>query len=194
MLQERLVTVAREQEEEGAAVRHVCSVLQGYDVALNVVAMVAGAAPAGRGAAARTGEAAAARGVDTGEATDGEGAGFAQGEGPSRHQMMSAVVVAALESATCCSLCPRPVVLLQLVHVSALEAEISSMTLKLQWSEDDKTRLLRETEEQSNKVTSLKIKFSFKAHLCCSLWGQQCHTRSRSELSWCFTTGLSCYW
>lgn len=151
MLQERLVTVAREQEEEGAAVRHVCSVLQGYDVALNVVAMVAGAAPAGRSAAARTGEAAAACGVDTGEATDGEGARFAQGEG---HQMMSSVVVAALESATCRSLCPRPVVLLQLVHVSALEAEISSMTLKLQWSEDDKTRLLRETEEQSNKVTS----------------------------------------
>lgn len=64
------------------------------------------------------------------------------------------MVFAPLESATCLSLCPRTVVLLQLVHVSALEAEISSMTLKLQWSEDDKTRLLRETEEQSNKVTS----------------------------------------
>lgn len=51
------------------------------------------------------------------------------------------------------------------------------MTLKLQWSEDDKTRLLRETEEQSNKVR-LELKFSFKAHLCCSLWGRQCHTRS----------------
>lgn len=72
-----------------------------------------------------------------------------------RHATNCAIVaVAALESATRLSLCPRTAVLLQLVHVSALEAEISSMTLKLQWSEDDKTRLLRETEEQSNKVTS----------------------------------------
>lgn len=88
LLQERLVTVAREQEEEGAAVNgHVCSVLRGYGVSLNVVAMVAGAAPAGHGTTARTREAAAACGVDTGEATDGEGTRFAQGEGPSRHQM-----------------------------------------------------------------------------------------------------------
>ncbi|CAG05094.1 unnamed protein product [Tetraodon nigroviridis] len=44
-----------------------------------------------------------------------------------------------------------------LVHVSALEAELSSMALKLQWSEDDKTRLQRETEEQSNKVDARRV-------------------------------------
>lgn len=50
-----------------------------------------------------------------------------------------------------------PLVFPQLVHVSALEAELSSMALKLQWSEDDKTRLQRETEEQSNKVDARRV-------------------------------------
>lgn len=125
--------------------------------------MVTGAAPAGHDATARTREAAAARGVDTGEAADGERAHFAQGEGKSCHQLPTSVVVAGLESVNCDSFCPCTFVLFQLIRVSALEAELSSMTLKLQWSEDDKTRLLRETEEQSNKVTSLKLNF-IEAH------------------------------
>lgn len=34
-----------------------------------------------------------------------------------------------------------------------LEQELSTVTLKLQWVEEDKSKLLREAEEQSNKVT-----------------------------------------
>lgn len=60
-----------------------------------------GAAPAGHDATAGTREAAAARGVDTGEAADGEGTHFAQGEGQSCHQPLTSVVVAGLGSATC---------------------------------------------------------------------------------------------
>lgn len=33
------------------------------------------------------------------------------------------------------------------------EVELSTVTLKLQWVEEDKSKLLREAEEQSNKVT-----------------------------------------
>lgn len=131
--------------------------------------MVTGAAPAGHDTTARTREAAAARGVDTGEAADGERTHFAQGEGQSCQHLLTSVVVAGLESGICVSFCPCTFVLFQLIRVSALEAELSSMTLKLQWSEDDKTRLLRETEEQSNKVTSLKLNF-IEAHGVCSLW------------------------
>lgn len=114
------------------------------------VAMVVGAAPAGHGTTARTREAAAACCVDTGEATNGERTRFAQGEGPSPHQLVTPVwnLLHVTHSA------PVPLFLFQLVHGAALEAEISSLTLKLQWSEDDKMRLLRETEEQSNKVKS----------------------------------------
>lgn len=114
------------------------------------VAMVTGAAPAGRGTTARTREAAAAHDVDTGETTDGERAQFAQGEGPP-----SVEISGGCKSVICsvCLILPM-FVFFQLIHVSALEAELSNMTLKLQWSEDDKTRLLRETEEQSSKVTN----------------------------------------
>lgn len=112
--------------------------------------MVTGAAPAGRGTTARTREAAAAHGVDPGETADGERAQLAQGEGP-----LSVDTSGSCKSVICsvCLILPT-FVFFQLIHVSALEAELSSMTLKLQWSEDDKTRLLRETEEQSNKVTN----------------------------------------
>lgn len=90
LLQERLVTVSREQEEEGAAVSghlfiYLFFFLRGWPNFLLsccvAVAVATGAAPAGRGSAARTREAAAARGLDAGEATDGAGAQFAQGEG-----------------------------------------------------------------------------------------------------------------
>lgn len=58
--------------------------------------MVTGAAPAGRGATARTREAAAAHGVDTGETADGERAQLAQGEG------LSADISACCQSVICC--------------------------------------------------------------------------------------------
>uniref|UniRef100_H2SR77 Ninein-like n=1 Tax=Takifugu rubripes TaxID=31033 RepID=H2SR77_TAKRU len=100
LLQERLVTVAREQEEEGAAVRRLqdAALQQEREKLQQHVAWT------------------------------------------QEKQLMEKELGLHRE---------------KLVHVSALEAEISSMTLKLQWSEDDKTRLLRETEEQSNKVVEL---------------------------------------
>lgn len=133
-----------------------------------MVAMVTGEAPAGRGTTARTGEAAAAHGVDTGETADGERAQFAQGEGLSAD-------ISACQPVICCACLILPMfVFFQLIHVSALEAELSSMTLKLQWSEDDKTRLQREAEEQRNKVEATIF------HSCsCCLWGQ--HTCPSSE-------------
>lgn len=63
-------------------------------------------------------------------------------------------------------------VLFQLIHVSALEAELSGVTLKLQWSEEDKTRLLGESEEQRNKVTRLLLRFFTRSRQSC-LWGQK---------------------
>lgn len=50
-------------------------------------------------------------------------------------------------------------VLLQVIHVLALEAELSGVALKLRWSEEDKTRLLGESEEQRNKVSRLLLRF-----------------------------------
>lgn len=39
-------------------------------------------------------------------------------------------------------------------RLSELEAELSSVTLKLQWLEADKSKLLREAEDRNNKVTT----------------------------------------
>lgn len=42
----------------------------------------------------------------------------------------------------------------QVGRLSELEAELSSVTLKLQWLEADKSKLLREAEDRNNKVTT----------------------------------------
>ncbi|KAG8000409.1 Ninein-like protein [Nibea albiflora] len=40
----------------------------------------------------------------------------------------------------------------KLVRLSELEAELSTITLKLQWLEDDKSKLLRDADDRNNKV------------------------------------------
>lgn len=42
----------------------------------------------------------------------------------------------------------------QLGRLSELEAELSGVTLKLQWLEEDKSKLLREADDRNNKVTT----------------------------------------
>lgn len=42
----------------------------------------------------------------------------------------------------------------QLTRLSALEAELSAETLKLQRLEEDKDKLLREADERNNKVSA----------------------------------------
>lgn len=42
----------------------------------------------------------------------------------------------------------------QLARLAELEAELSSATLKLQWLEEDKTKLLRDADDRNNKVTT----------------------------------------
>lgn len=99
--------------------------------------------------------------MDPGETADGEGAPSAHGEG--------------LHLQDFPPLCPTysaRLVLFQLIHVSALEAELSSVMLKLQWSEEDKTRLLGESEEQRNKVTRLLLRFFTRSRQGC-LCGQK---------------------
>ncbi len=38
-------------------------------------------------------------------------------------------------------------------RLSGLEAELSSVTLKLQWLEEDKAKLLREADDRNHKVS-----------------------------------------
>ncbi|XP_070696599.1 ninein-like protein [Pempheris klunzingeri] len=44
----------------------------------------------------------------------------------------------------------------RLGRLSELEAELSTVTLKLQWLEEDKTKLLREADDRNNKVEKLQ--------------------------------------
>ncbi|KAG7999654.1 Ninein-like protein [Nibea albiflora] len=44
----------------------------------------------------------------------------------------------------------------KLVRLSELEAELSTITLKLQWLEDDKSKLLRDADDRNNKMEKLQ--------------------------------------
>lgn len=46
----------------------------------------------------------------------------------------------------------------QLERQAVLEAELSAVTLKLQWVEEDKAKLLRDADERNTKVNIADIK------------------------------------
>ncbi|XP_030296914.1 LOW QUALITY PROTEIN: ninein-like protein [Sparus aurata] len=101
MLQERLATVSKEQEEEGASVRRL------QDAALQ------------------------------------------QEREKMQQQAAWTQETQLLERELSC--CKEKV-----GRLSELEAELSSVTLKLQWLEADKSKLLREAEDRNNKVEKLQ--------------------------------------
>lgn len=136
MLRERLATVSKEQEEAAAMVSwwnmaemFTCGRSDDIDV-------VSGATDAGHSAAA-------AEGLDTAEAAAGQRAELLQGEGRRSSGSTRRMSTASDNPHT---------FLPQLDRHSHLEAELSSVMLKLQRAEQDQERLQRETEDRNAKV------------------------------------------
>lgn len=117
-----------------------------------LVLVVSGAAAAGCSAAAGQRESAAADGLEAGEAAAGDGAQLTQREGTAGDFVSRRVRHTSLTKALLTSVC-LVLFILQMGRLLEQEVELSTVTLKLQRVEEDKSKLLIEAEERSNKVT-----------------------------------------